>query len=86
MSDTTPRLPKPSPRFAGNIILARQLAEPVRWSDCVLRGLETFPGVECVELGSGRVLTGLLKRIRRGTPCTAFGTAADVEAFLEAAS
>lgn len=66
--------------------LEGQLAEPVRWSDCILRGLEEFPDAECVELGPGKVLSGLLRRIRRDVPCVNYGTAADVEAFLEAAS
>jgi [acyl-carrier-protein] S-malonyltransferase len=42
--------------------LLRQVVSPVRWTDCVRRlaaeGATTF-----VEVGSGRVLTGLLKRI-----------------------
>ena len=41
--------------------LLRQVASPVRWTDCVKRvaaeGASTF-----VEIGPGRVLTGLLKR------------------------
>jgi len=41
--------------------LLRQVASPVRWADCVKRvaaeGASTF-----VEIGPGRVLTGLLKR------------------------
>jgi len=43
--------------------LLRQVASPVRWTDCVGRlaaeGATTF-----IEMGSGRVLTALLKRIR----------------------
>jgi [acyl-carrier-protein] S-malonyltransferase len=42
--------------------LLRQVASPVRWTDCVRRladeGATTF-----VEVGPGRVLTGLLRRI-----------------------
>jgi [acyl-carrier-protein] S-malonyltransferase len=45
--------------------LLRQVASPVRWTDCVQRlareGATTF-----VEVGPGRVLTGLLKRIVDG--------------------
>jgi len=45
--------------------LLRQVASPVRWSDCVQRlaaeGATTF-----VEVGPGRVLTGLLRRILDG--------------------
>jgi len=45
--------------------LLRQIASPVRWTDCVRRlvdeGATTF-----VEVGPGRVLTGLLRRIVDG--------------------
>ncbi len=45
--------------------LLRQIAEPVRWSDCVLEmrrlGAEGF-----VECGAGKVLAGLIKRIEKG--------------------
>jgi [acyl-carrier-protein] S-malonyltransferase len=47
--------------------LVRQVASPVRWTDCVRRlageGATTF-----VEVGPGRVLTGLLKRSVEGPP------------------
>jgi len=54
-------------RSAGDVVpfLLRQVASPVRWTDCVKRlaaeGATTF-----VEVGPGRVLTGLLKRIVDG--------------------
>jgi [acyl-carrier-protein] S-malonyltransferase len=45
--------------------LIRQVASPVRWTDCVKRmvreGVTIF-----VEVGPGRVLTGLLRRIAEG--------------------
>ena len=42
--------------------LLRQVASPVRWTDCVDR-LATEGATTFIEMGSGRVLTGLLKRI-----------------------
>ena len=46
-------------------LLLKQVASPVRWTDCVRRlaaeGASTF-----VEVGPGRVLTGLLRRIVDG--------------------
>ena len=44
--------------------LLRQVASPVRWTDCVQRLAARAPTV-FVEVGPGRVLTGLLKRIAR---------------------
>ncbi len=45
--------------------LVRQVASPVRWTDCV-RGLAAEGASTFVEVGPGRVLTGLLKRILDG--------------------
>ncbi|TWT58193.1 Malonyl CoA-acyl carrier protein transacylase [Thalassoglobus neptunius] len=51
-------------------VLVRQVINPVRWEDSVRSMLES--GVdEFYEIGPGRVLTGLLKRIQRKTRCTA---------------
>ena len=53
-------------------LLVRQVLAPVRWEDSVramlAAGVDRF-----FEVGTGRVLTGLLKRIDRKTPCTAVG-------------
>ena len=53
-------------------LLVRQVLSPVRWEDSVramlAAGVDRF-----FEVGTGRVLTGLLKRIDRRTPCTAVG-------------
>lgn len=50
-------------------ILVRQVVSPVRWEACVRRMLAD--GIdEFYEIGPGRVLTGLLKRIDRKIPCT----------------
>jgi [acyl-carrier-protein] S-malonyltransferase len=49
--------------------LVAQVLQGVRWEDSIRRmladGFDTF-----YEIGPGRVLTGLLKRIDRKTPCT----------------
>lgn len=49
--------------------LVAQVVSPVRWDDSMRRmladGFDTF-----FEIGPNRVLTGLLKRIDRKTPCT----------------
>ncbi|NNJ24666.1 ACP S-malonyltransferase [Alienimonas chondri] len=53
-------------------LLVRQVLSPVRWEDSIrtmmAAGVDRF-----YEVGTGRVLTGLLKRIDRKTPCTAIG-------------
>jgi [acyl-carrier-protein] S-malonyltransferase len=50
-------------------LLVRQLVSPVLWEDS-MRRLITEHGIErCFEVGPGRVLTGLLKRIDRKFPC-----------------
>lgn len=50
-------------------ILVRQVISPVRWEDSIRKLLDA--GIdEFYEIGPGKVLTGLLKRISRRTPCT----------------
>jgi [acyl-carrier-protein] S-malonyltransferase len=60
--------------------LVEQVTGTVRWRECV----ETMAAAGVThfyEVGSGRVLTGLLKRIAPGTAGTAIGTPEDVAAF-----
>jgi [acyl-carrier-protein] S-malonyltransferase len=55
----------------GNLkeILVRQVVSPVRWEESMRAMLDA--GIdEFYEIGPGRVLTGLLKRIHRKIPCT----------------
>lgn len=50
-------------------VLVRQVISPVRWEDSIRNMLDA--GIdEFYEIGPGRVLTGLMKRINRKTPCT----------------
>lgn len=63
-------------------LLVAQVTGLVRWRECVLtmkrEGVDTL-----VELGAGRVLCGLAKRIDRELAASAVGTPAEVEAFLK---
>ncbi|ARQ02143.1 ACP S-malonyltransferase [Pseudorhodoplanes sinuspersici] len=65
--------------------LVEQVTGTVRWRECV----ETMAGAgvtQFYEVGSGRVLTGLLKRIVDGATGSAIGTPDDIAAFKAARS
>ena len=63
-------------------LLIEQVTRMVRWRETVL--LFKAQGVEeVVEIGSGRVLAGLVKRIDRELPASSVGAAADVEALMK---
>lgn len=59
-----------------------QILRPVRWTDCIetmrKSGVTTF-----VEIGPGKVLTGLLKRIDRNSDSVNLSDFASIEAFTE---
>ena len=62
--------------------LYRQLFSPVRWVETiqsmVANGTQTF-----IELGPGKVLTGLSKRIDRSVPCYCVHDVKSLEQTLE---
>ncbi len=59
--------------------LYRQVFNPVRWQECVRRLIVDGCG-EFWEIGPGRVLTGLMRKIDRGVKARNLGTAADLAA------
>ena len=63
--------------------LVEQVTGTVRWRECVSHmagaGVTNF-----YEIGAGKVLTGLLKRIAEGATGTAIGAPADIAAFKSA--
>ncbi len=66
----------------GRRLLAEQLTAPVRWVECLQQLAALAPGARFLELGSGSVLGGLLKRSLPGVPYASLGTAAELERFL----
>lgn len=50
-------------------ILVRQVVNPVRWEESV-RGMMAAGCTDFYEIGPGKVLKGLLRRMNRKTPCT----------------
>jgi [acyl-carrier-protein] S-malonyltransferase len=64
-------------------LLVRQVTAMVRWRESVLAMRAS--GIDSVvELGSGKVLAGLVKRIDPDISASSVGTPADVEAFAKA--
>ena len=64
-------------------VLLSQLTSPVRFGDAIAAALDA--GVErFVELGPGRVLSGLVKRVRRDVPTAQVGKPEDLAALAAA--
>jgi [acyl-carrier-protein] S-malonyltransferase len=63
-------------------LLVRQVTQTVRWRESVQMmislGVDSF-----AELGAGKVLTGLVRRIAPDATATAAGTPAEIEALLK---
>jgi [acyl-carrier-protein] S-malonyltransferase len=63
-------------------LLVQQVTATVRWRECVAAmtemGVDSF-----IELGAGKILTGLIKRIAPDVSSVAVGTPAEIEAVLK---
>ncbi|TYP00252.1 [acyl-carrier-protein] S-malonyltransferase [Geothermobacter ehrlichii] len=69
-------------RDAGRVreLLVAQVCAPVRWEESV--GCMVGQGVDrFIEIGPGKVLAGLIKRMARGTRIETFGTTAELDAL-----
>ena len=66
-------------------LLVRQVTAMVRWRESVLHmaseGVDTL-----IEVGAGKVLTGLARRIDRSLGASAVGTVAEVETLLQSST
>lgn len=62
--------------------LVEQVTGMVRWTECVGWLVKEGGVTQLVELGSGKVLSGLAKRIAPETAAVSIGAPADVDAFL----
>lgn len=63
-------------------LLVRQVTGAVRWRESVLR-LKAEGAQTLYEVGAGKVLTGLVKRIDKDLSGATVGTPAEIEAFLK---
>lgn len=63
-------------------LLVEQVTAMVRWRESII-AMRTEGIESVVEVGAGKVLSGLVKRIDREMTATSVGQVADVEAFLK---
>jgi [acyl-carrier-protein] S-malonyltransferase len=63
-------------------LLVRQVTSMVRWRECVL-AMTALGADNFVELGAGKVLSGLIRRIVPDATTAAAGTPAEIEAVLK---
>ncbi len=63
--------------------LIEQVAAPVRWQQSIER-MRADGVTLCVEIGAGKVLAGLIKRIDKALPCISVQSPADFAAAREA--
>jgi len=63
-------------------LLSEQLLSPVRWTESVIE-LARLSDAQWLEVGSGNVLAGLLRRIVPGASAVTIGSAADVDKLTE---
>ena len=62
-------------------LLVRQVTGTVRWRESVLH-MKAYGVVELVELGAGKVLSGLARHIDKGLKAVSLGTPTDVDGFV----
>ena len=74
-------LPESDPE-AIRAALVRQITSRVRWVEAV-RSIAALGVTAALEVGSGRVLAGLVKRIEEGISVQAAGTAEEIHALVE---
>jgi [acyl-carrier-protein] S-malonyltransferase len=65
--------------------LLQQLTAPVQWTRICRRLVAQYPDATFVEMGSGAVLTGLLRRLAPSVKALSCGTVAEVEQLLRLA-
>jgi glycosyltransferase involved in cell wall biosynthesis len=67
---------------AAQELLLQQLTAPVQWTRICRRLVAQYPDATFVEIGSGAVLTGLLRRLAPSVKALSCGTVAEVEQLL----